>query len=208
MRLFLTTLLLVALSGQAMAGWPATPDLRRVGRGDPVPTTHLATIVATGTDRGAELDAIRKAAAVTVTYTQDKGFEACARVCRAPNGRVGLLVTTNHAHVGCAMAEDRTACPDGFGPTQDTIHSHPMVEYVNANPVDVVFTRQRFRRGARLAVHPHTFSRQDVSNGSGYLALPTSLFYQSQNTGVVPVGWVDTVDTVHLVQVAPPTAAP
>ena len=171
---YLAFLLCLVAGDLAAQAWPATPDLRRVGRGQAVPTTELAVVVsAPGESREATL---ARAAGLARSYTASEGFEACALVCENGQGGTALRLTTNHSQLACRTQRDATGCPAGFSPTQETLHSHPHTDTVWVNPVDAALLG--LQRGRRVEVMPHDFSRRDRANGAGYLVTETALLYQ------------------------------
>lgn len=155
-------------------GWPVVPDLSRVGRGERVPRVEVATILPLQGE--VPLDTIARAGRVAEDYTRHAGFEACAIVCQNEAGQAALRLTTNFSHVACTLRQEQASCPAGFAPTLESLHTHPFVSQVRANPVDAVFTGQR--RGRRIVVEPHGFSDQDYQAGPGYLVAMGRLLYQ------------------------------
>lgn len=155
-------------------GWPVVPDLSRVGRGERVPLVEVRTVLPL--DGESRIETIARAGAIAEGYTRQSGFEACALVCENAQGQVGLRLTTSFSQVACRMRHEQASCPAGFANTRTTLHSHPLVLEVRANPVDAVYAGQR--RGRRIEVHPHGFSDQDYRAGPGYLMAMGRLLYQ------------------------------
>lgn len=156
-------------------GWPLVPDLSKVGRGETIPTVVVAEVVAhQGEGFGATMG---RAAKLSAAFTRERGFEACALVCRNGQGELGMKITTNFSQVGCLTRHEQASCPVGYSPTEETFHTHPETTQVRANPVDALFTGQR--RGRALAIQPHDFSDNDLHNGPGYLVAMGRLLYQN-----------------------------
>lgn len=158
----------------AQTPFPATPDLRKVGRGQPVPETVLAQVLPAPGETAEST--VARAATLARAYTAQEGFEACAMVCRNPDGQVALRLTTNHSQIACRTPRNASACLEGFSPTTETLHTHPHTNVVWANPVDAVLTG--VKRGRRLTLAPDDFSRRDRANGPGYLVTATTMLYQ------------------------------
>lgn len=162
-------------------GWPITPKLGKVGRGELVPTVTVAEILPTAHE--APLETIERAAQVAGAYTEARGFEACATICKAVSAEgavsVAIRLRTNFSQLACRSNRTQDECPDGFTPTQETIHTHPEAEIVWANPVDAVFTS--LRRGQKARTVKHEFSPNDIANGSGFLVTSGLLLYQNFN---------------------------
>lgn len=166
---FLAVSLVSLLAGSAFAhegAWSA-PELKNVGRSEPVPTRQLTTIQASSVEQ-----AVWEAASYLDAFTRATGFEGCGLIERNADG-VEIVLSTNFSQIGCLTSR---VPREGFETDQETIHSHPLDEKIYANPVDAVWGQ--VRRGNRVTVEPHTFSRRDRRNGSGYLVALGQLLYQ------------------------------
>src|SRR5690606_29425322 len=83
-----------AVEGQRDArGWPVVPNLSAVGRGEIVPTVEIGRYPALEGESGEAT--VARVAQVARAFTVEKGFEACALVCKNAHGQVGLVLTTN-----------------------------------------------------------------------------------------------------------------
>lgn len=175
----------LSVRGQVDAhGWPVTPDLSKVGRGEVVPTVIIAEILPHAQET--PLDTIERAAKVAGDYTSAKGFEACATICKAVNLEgsvsVALRLHTNFSQIACRSKRTQDECPDGYEATRETIHTHPEKETIWASAVDEALTG--IQRQRRMKVFPHDFSPRDLANGSGFLVTHRVLKYQNHNNFV------------------------
>lgn len=102
----------------------------------------------------------RRLAPLLAEYSARTHMEACARMCRVPDGSIVARIVTIHAHVAC-LAPDNT-CPMGSVPTKETIHSHPTQSAFVANAVDALGWGERDIEGmAQFSGNPDTLSPQD-----------------------------------------------
>lgn len=161
-------------------------------QGESIMATPVATVVA---EPGESDEAfLLRRGKLFRGYTASTGFEACAQVCRAPDGRLGLSVYTSGSHIGCAIINK---CPDGMVETGETIHSHPQARAIRSNAADRAFMRAR-RPGAHVpryqalgVDHKTRFSHVDYASGPGYLVDGDVMLYQSgpgkvRQVGVIP----------------------
>lgn len=173
---------------------PVTPDLSKVGRGDLVPRTELGLVI------GPPNQALIEAATRLRAFTKATGFEGCAQVCEAPDGRWAFPLRTNFSQVSCqtvaafpGTAEIIIDCPVGFTRSARArgIHSHPETQEVRANPVDAL--RTGVRRGKLLKVFPDSFSSGDKKHGpGGYLVAMGQLLYLGENDMITRLGAIGT----------------
>lgn len=112
-----------------------------------------------------------RVARVLDAFTVRTGHEACGAVMETQSKdawRVRLI--TNRSQIACVRVIFEE---DGFGPTEETIHSHPLGSkhnggrLVHVNAVDSKLIG--FTCGRRLSIFDQDFSAHDVKNGSGYL---------------------------------------
>ena len=105
--------------------------------------------------------------------------EACGAIMKSPteeSWRVRLI--TNRSQMACV----RIIFPEnGFIPTTETIHSHPIGAKgdslrVRTNAMDMRL-RGGWSCGSRVDLFDEDFSRTDVENGAGYLVARGKLLY-------------------------------
>lgn len=176
MRHIVLTAFLVFITGTAMAAKVSFGP-----RGEKAEVTVLATFEAKPGETDHEFF-LRKGMFFR-GVTESTGFEACAQICRAPDGRPGMVVSTSNAHIGCAIVE---TCPVGMTLTRESIHSHPTAAVIKLNDNDRAFlearpgaTRvQRYDR-RRLDHRKVEFSPVDYAGGPGYLVHGNVLMYQA-----------------------------
>ena len=173
-----TALLLVACTGLAQG-----QSVKFGPRGESLPLTQLVTLVSNeGEDKTVFL---ARAGRFFHNYTQNNGYEACAKICRAAdNTKFGLVVTTNQSHIGCLVV---SKCPDATPVgTGESIHSHPMTGVFQANAADELFRKvtssnaSKLRRQSYSRVHGDNqskFSDTDRASGPGYLVAAEQLLY-------------------------------
>lgn len=77
-----------------------------------------------------EEDLVQKTEEWMRNFTKTSGHEACANICKSPEGEFSAIFTTSHSQIGCAVSRDR--CLDGFSPAGRTIHSHPALPLSNS----------------------------------------------------------------------------
>lgn len=161
-------------------------------QGESIVATPVATVVA---EPGESDEAfLLRRGKLFRGYTASTGFEACAQICRAPDGRLGLSVYTSGSQIGCAIINK---CPEGMVETGESIHSHPQARAIRSNAADRAFMRAR-RPGAHvpryqvLGVEQKSrFSAVDYASGPGYLVDGDVMLYQNgygkvRQVGVIP----------------------
>lgn len=119
-------------------------------------------------------------------WANQTGMEACAEIGASDDGRYGLVVGTNHSHLGCVIDPNRVL--PGMHATNETIHTHGRGNAFSPNAADMVMmdaqTAQRvdavraMRRPLLGGQTLNRFSAADYASGPGYLATPTGLIYQ------------------------------
>lgn len=137
-----------------------------------------------------------RVARVLDAFTARTGHEGCGAVMETPEQdawRVRLI--TNRSQVACVrvMFEE-----DGFLPTAETIHSHPLGHHRHKDKgkllrVNAVDARLRgWRCGSQVKIFDDDFSPGDIENGSGYLVSRGRLLYleEGDETGRL-VGAID-----------------
>lgn len=141
------------------------------------PTDRVTTLVSAP---GADKIAFLIDAGKTLRAFSDKtGYEACAEIA-TDGDRFGLIVTTSHSHIGCAV--NRGLVPDGMHPTGESIHSHGINTAFHPSRIDRMFLGIPLTARADAAIvggqDPNHFSATDFAGAHGYLATPTGLKYQ------------------------------
>lgn len=110
-------------------------------------------------------------------HTSETGTEACAMLCRAPNGAWGAAITTVDSHIFCPLT---SKCPDSMEATGVSIHSHPASGKYRINQADWRLSNMQLSRGDfAYKEDPRVFSDSDYSAGPGYMTTGSALFYQS-----------------------------
>ncbi|OOG64451.1 hypothetical protein B0E46_07300 [Rhodanobacter sp. B04] len=138
------------------------------------------------------LDSIRAPIRAFIDRT---GFEACAEIGQAPDGKSwGLILGSSHSHIGCAVVVGRV--PSGMKPTGVTIHGHPALKRFSPNPNDKILLGAMGMDDYDIlpltrAAIDH-FSPDDFAGGPGYLATPAGLLYQNGHPGSETVVKVST----------------
>ena len=128
--------------------------------------------------------------------TQDTGFEACAIIAKHEDGRFGVTLTSSHSYIGCVLRSD--IVPEGFSPTEFSIHSHPdaSTPRQKASPMDAQLnkamgqsTSSRAQGHARKGLaRPSGFSPADFDAGFGYLVTAKTVLFQEGRGTVRRVG--------------------
>lgn len=114
-----------------------------------------------------------------LAYSQATGYEACGIIAKG-HGRLGIVITSNHSHIACAVHEDKT--PHGMTSTGADIHSHGLGA-VKMNRQDMMFSgirlgaRDRHLQGTVYGQNRNRFSAVDLTAGPGYLAAPNGTLY-------------------------------
>lgn len=185
MRVMLKGLLfavVLVFAGQRPA-WASDSPVGTGGRVDvsALPYEHIAdlTSLANETERAF----LRRIAPQLRAYSDRTGFEACGVIAADGSGGFGVVLGSNHSHIGCA--NDPARVPAGMTSTGETIHSHgrPGLR-VRATAADWVlmgnpYDPPRYIGGFDLS----GFSDVDFSH-PGYLATPTGLLYQAGKTRI------------------------
>lgn len=112
------------------------------------------------------------------TYSDRTGFEACGMVATDGASHFGVVLGSNHSHIGCV--NDPTRVPDGMTSTGRTIHSHGRQGLrVRATEADWILM-------GNPQDPPHYIGGFDLSHFSdqdyqqpGYLATPNGLIFQA-----------------------------
>ena len=174
MKTFFAMLLLMAASLQVAAQErEGTVIAVFEMKGKPVPIYKFGEVV----EQGGDMDAFAaKVAPHLRDYTAREGVEACATICRSPDGaRLGATLITIKSAAACPRT---TACPRGMKPTEADIHSHPHVTRYEPNAIDKLFLSGTYRRGQEVGTRPDEFSPGDLEGGAGYMASKRLLQYQ------------------------------
>lgn len=119
-------------------------------------------------------------AAGLARHAMETGTEACANICRAPDGAWGAAPLTIGGHVVCPITE---LCPNGMTGIGESIHSHPADEPYLINKADLIVLGGCCRRvGQRSRAHARAdeFSPEDFDGGPGYMVtFDGKLYHQS-----------------------------
>ncbi len=159
--------------------FPESPKIKRGANGFVPISTHT---IHEGIIHEDQQVVLRKTAFLIHKFSNEKGFEACARMCvgNADGHRVfGMRVLTTYSQIACLQpADPEKACPSGFNVSSSgvRIHPHPPQERVRLNSVDASL-RSGLRRGMLVHTEPFWFSSRDLMNGPGYLVTPNQLLY-------------------------------
>ena len=160
-----------------------------IGRGESV---NVIPMVTTLSEPGESKDAfVMRLAQWFRNFTVTSGYEACGTLASASDGRFGIVITTSHSQVGCAVAK---LVPDGFVATDETVHSHPVQRRLTASGNDRAFAQaasnssRRVARQFRVSGNPERFSRADFAAGPGYLVTATRVMHQRGAGNVREVG--------------------
>jgi hypothetical protein len=107
-------------------------------------------------------------------YTKEHKVEACAMMCRAPNGEWGAIPLTINAHGACPIAR---LCPDGMEAVNESIHSHNVAGAYVARRADIIVVGVEGVGSTFHADNPDEFSPEDMASGAGYMVSPTRLWH-------------------------------
>ncbi|GAP66838.1 hypothetical protein MBSD_n2153 [Mizugakiibacter sediminis] len=122
---------------------------------------------------------LSRAAKTFRAFSDRTGYEACAEIA-TDGARFGLVVTTSHSHIGCAV--NRALVPSGMTATGESIHSHGINTAFHPSRVDRMFLGIPLTARADAAIvggqDPEHFSETDFAGAHGYLATPSGLKYQ------------------------------
>lgn len=114
-----------------------------------------------------------------VAYSKQTGFEACGAIAaNADKSQYGIVIGTNHSHLGCVIYPDRV--PTGMTYIGLTIHSHGLDRMFTLNRADRIFTHNTgdpspIRCGGD---NLYGFSETDFAGGPGFLATPKGVLFQ------------------------------
>ena len=164
----------------------------------PVDYAYVTSIVSTGNET--KEDFLRRAGGIMEAYTQKTGFEVCSAIYES-QGRVGLYITTNLAHIGC-ITVNNPPMPN-MVLTNEGIHTHPTDENLRLNQNDEVLTNFRKRNRAPFRPKPLEFSRTDYESGAGYLVAMGVMMYQNGVGSVVEKGQVTPPDPSVVASILP-----
>lgn len=137
-------------------------------------TVHvLSAITGEHTD---EVSFAKTVGRVLNQYSSRTDFEACAEICRAPNGTWGSQPVSIGAHASCLT---NNQCPKGMRPVGRTIHSHPTTRLFLANATDFSIWRKPYQANTWVtADDPALFSDSDFIR-PGYLVVFGQLSFQN-----------------------------
>lgn len=96
-------------------------------------------------------------------FSSRTGFEACAELCRAPNGAWSAQVLTIGAHAACLQTHE---CPTGRG-----IHSHPIERRFQANAVDAALWNNPRAAGTWVQAEDPAWPSPSDESAPGYLVV-------------------------------------
>ena len=124
-------------------------------------------------------DLLTQAATYQREFTDRTGFEACGAIAQDDDGHMGIVITTNNAHMGCLNYHDRV--PAGMRSTGLTIHTHGRDRTFRLNEADQLFVgipRDHTARGYNTEA-VNRFSDGDYKGGAGYLATDAGVIFQN-----------------------------
>lgn len=134
-----------------------------------LPRTLVAHEQQTG---GSEERFAQKVGGVLQRYSVRTGYEACADICKPPDGWTAEIVSIG-SHMSCSTTR---RCAKGR--YQTLIHSHPVERSFDANSMDSRVSRQGVRVGQRvIADDPRMFSEQDYTI-PGYMVVYGQVWFQ------------------------------
>lgn len=119
---------------------------------------------------------VRRAGATLSRYSGRTGFEACADICRAPDGTFGILPVSIGAHAACSTLR---RCPKGMRLTGRFLHSHPTETRFLANEVDFYLQGKPYQPNTWwTAGDPGLFSEVDYAE-PGYMIVYGQVWFQN-----------------------------
>ena len=160
----------VALGAMAslVPGWARPVDLHALHRSRLTPVHAPA-----GTS---ETQFARKIGRGLQRFTNRTGTEACADLCRSPQGAWGAIPVSIGAHAACSTLRE---CPEGMTPVGRMIHSHPDAAGFEPNAVDFALRNKPLIEGMWWnAGDPTLFSDADYAE-PGYLVVQGHLYFQA-----------------------------
>jgi hypothetical protein len=160
--------------GTARAERPATSVVGAFAHGGrEVPVYRIEDVVSAVRER--DLFAIDLAYRLRA-FTAREGVEACARICRSPDGlRWGATLVTIKSRAACPRTR---LCPADTEPTDVDIHSHLLVTSYSPSALDLAFLAHAPRPGQQVATRPELFSPGDFRTGPGYMVSRRVLQFQ------------------------------
>lgn len=116
-------------------------------------------------------------------------FEACGRFAKAPDGRFGVIVGTNHAHIACVVRN--TLVPEGMVAINNSIHSHGTERGATMNKSDKTLMGDHLIGGRGVisvaGQRLDAFSEHDFRGGPGYLAAPNATLHHRGSSSTVRI---------------------
>lgn len=123
-------------------------------------------------DGGSEAQFAQKVGGVLQRYSVRTGYEACADICKTPNGWHAKIVSIG-SHMSCSTTRH---CDQGR--YQTLIHSHPTERSFEANTMDERVSRSGVKaRQVLQAEDPRDFSEQDYTV-PGYMVVYGQVWFQ------------------------------
>ena len=175
--------LIIAFLLTTLVAAPFVHAAERIKVGSRGKTVYLVEITTlTSEANESDRDFIVRTGTWLRNFTVSGGYEGCSNICRAPDGRLGAILSTNNSHFACSLT---SRCPEGFSLTGESIHSHP-ASYANIkfNEADIAFASdvspsRRVLMNQSMRIDSGRFSDPDIESGPGYLVTDTSILHQS-----------------------------
>ena len=123
-------------------------------------------------------DAVVAVSSVLKNHSDTTGHEACAQICTMDK-RYAAQATTVNSHIMCPVTN---LCPEGFSPTQVSVHSHPGGHSYKINAVDKILLNSPFYKigASEKRGKNNAFSQEDFAAGAGYMVnAQGEIFYQN-----------------------------
>jgi hypothetical protein len=118
-------------------------------------------------------------------WADKTGAEACAELGRQADGIYGVVIGSNHSHIGCLVYRDKVL--PGMQPTGQTVHTHGVQRQVTLNAADfkllalqgntIYIAAEGRPRISGQSVD--RFSTADYADSPGYLITPTRVLFQN-----------------------------
>lgn len=116
--------------------------------------------------------------------TQKMDAEICGSICMAPDGALGITLTTVGSKASCPVTN---ACPKGMIVTDNHIHTHVDTHSYYPSSVDKNFLKGEYEEDKKVFTHSEQFSDQDLGHPFGFLITPQRILYQEGQNSVFVV---------------------
>lgn len=107
--------------------------------------------------------------------TQKIDAEICGSICMAPDGALGITLTTVGSKASCPVTN---ACPKGMTVTQDHIHTHVDGHSYHPSPIDKLFLKDTYDEDEKVFTSSEQFSDKDLETPFGFLITSQRVLYQ------------------------------